>query len=78
MFKSSKILNKEGSTVMAFRGGAGMSKKDLDLLFKDKTGMGAIPLIEIPEEKRIWKNAHDLAAVYLSAGQQSHFSRQNL
>jgi hypothetical protein len=68
MFKSSKILNKEGPPGMAFRGGGDMPKEDLDLLFRDKSGMGAIPFIEIAEEKRIWKNAHDLAAVYLAAG----------
>jgi hypothetical protein len=67
IFRNSKVLSKDASSQMIFHA-SGMSKSDSKILASDKSGVGAVPLTETPEEKRIWKRTHEWGISHLANG----------
>jgi len=67
IFKSSKVFGKENSTILIFRG-SGMGEADVNIFAQDKSGSGTVPRHDIPDEKRIFKNSHDVGATILASG----------
>ena len=64
IFKNSKILSKDSSTKMIFHN-SGMSRNDEITLEKDKSGIGVVSLMDIPEKRRVFKRAHDVGYAHL-------------
>jgi hypothetical protein len=65
IFKHSKVLSKKESTMAIFRN-TGMPAGDMNVFSKDTSGWYPNP--DIPDEKRIWKQTHDIGTVHLSGG----------
>ena len=64
IFKNSKVLSKAASTKMIFLN-SGMSKEDRVTFENDKSGLGAVSLIDIPEKSRLFKRTHDVGYAHL-------------
>lgn len=67
VFKNSKSLSKDASTLMIFRNSS-MSEQDLAIFQDDQSGYGTQSLTNAPNETRVWKRTHDLGATALSSG----------
>ncbi|KAH9224549.1 cytochrome P450 [Leptodontidium sp. 2 PMI_412] len=67
IFRNSKKLSKDASSQMLFRN-SGMEAHDMAILAHDTSGTGAVPLTDVPEEKRIWKKTHATGNAHLASG----------
>lgn len=67
IFRNSKVLTKEASSMLVFKN-SDMKEEDLELLRKDRSGFASTPLIDMPEEKRLWRNTHEVGAAMLGNG----------
>lgn len=67
IFKNSKSVSKDASTLMIFRNSS-MSEKDLAIFQDDQSGFATQSLTNGPNETRVWKRTHDLGATALSNG----------
>ncbi|RDL36937.1 uncharacterized protein BP5553_04370 [Venustampulla echinocandica] len=67
IFKNSKVLSKEDSSLMIFRG-SGMTQEDMQIFEIDKSGPGRHQFVEVSEERRVWKRTHDLRGTHLANG----------
>jgi hypothetical protein len=65
IFKNSKTLSKDTATHMLFRN-HGMQKADLDVVAIDRSGYGSVPMVEISDKQRLWKNSHEVGLTHLA------------
>jgi hypothetical protein len=65
IFKNSKTLSKDTSTHMLFRN-HGMRKSDLEVVAIDRSGYGSVPMVDIPDKQRLWKNSHEVGLTHLA------------
>lgn len=67
IFRNSKVLSKDASSQMLFKN-SGMGPHDISIIAHDNSGTGAVPLTDVPEEKRIWKKTHTTGTAHLASG----------
>jgi hypothetical protein len=70
IFRSSKSLSTDFLRLEAFRNVVGLSKVDLAIFEADTSGPFAIPLSNVPENKRIWRQIHENQDHQLSSPRQ--------
>ncbi len=47
---------------------SGMAAHDMSIFGQDTSGIGATPLTDVPDEKRIWKKSHATGIAHLASG----------
>lgn len=67
IFKNSKVLSKHSSSKLIMKS-SGMRAEDQAIFADDESGIGIVPEVPVPDEKRIWKKTHDTGVSHLASG----------